>query len=452
MKAQKAELSNGIEVIYLQVPEAQKYALHLSVPVGSFHDPIGKEGLSHILEHTVLFCGTETIGETDLSNQVRAAGGEVNAYTSTDETVFQFDASVLNSDNFYMIANALRSCISEPLLPTDRVDIEKKVIVNERANDIDDLQRGPRIKLCEKMQAVNGSPVDNIGQVKTILSITSEDLKNFIKEKYDAGQMTLYALGPQSIEEARTVLEQTVSQIPNLGIKEDKRHAITCSDQDVRVLRPDLLQNAITLMFDPQEPRTLRDVFIEWQASNCFELSFVESARREFGCFYGANYGNWLTDHCVGIKTLSARSVPEDSGLVVDALVKFYHNMETIIPDQVIQGTLDASAHFYSNPSRFDEGIISLVQFQYGNFRSLFDSERIVKIYKSIEPDEVRQAAKNILENIKGMHVQGPKPDDVPKLEDVRTGIAAGKGPVSAVELKSSSGRGNNWGGATCDL
>lgn len=75
MRAEIFILNNGLDVVFIKLSEGHHFRLILNVPVGAFHDPVGKEGLSHLFEHSV-FCGSANTSEEDLYRRMASIGGE----------------------------------------------------------------------------------------------------------------------------------------------------------------------------------------------------------------------------------------------------------------------------------------------------------------------------------------------------------------------------------------
>ena len=63
--------------------------------VGSIDEQPGKTGLSHALEH-MMFKGTQSVPAGEFSRRIAALGGQDNAYTSRDSTVYVTDIAVRN--------------------------------------------------------------------------------------------------------------------------------------------------------------------------------------------------------------------------------------------------------------------------------------------------------------------------------------------------------------------
>ncbi|MDK1287830.1 insulinase family protein [Pseudoalteromonas umbrosa] len=90
-------LDNGIDVVLVSDPSAEKSAAALSVGVGLLHDPMTQQGMAHYLEH-MLFLGTEKYPDPEeYAAFVQKNGGSHNAYTWLDVTNYMVK---INNDAF----------------------------------------------------------------------------------------------------------------------------------------------------------------------------------------------------------------------------------------------------------------------------------------------------------------------------------------------------------------
>jgi zinc protease len=80
-------LSNGMAVIVKEDHARKVSAIQLWVKVGSADETQTELGISHLIEH-MAFKGTKRRGLGKIAAEVEALGGDINAYTSWDETVF----------------------------------------------------------------------------------------------------------------------------------------------------------------------------------------------------------------------------------------------------------------------------------------------------------------------------------------------------------------------------
>src|SRR3982751_608200 len=92
MMLKKFQLKNGLQVLLQESHKSPIVSVQMWVKTGSADEGKGEEGISHFIEHLV-FKGTEKYGVGGIASTVEAAGGELNAYTSFDQTVFYVNIS-----------------------------------------------------------------------------------------------------------------------------------------------------------------------------------------------------------------------------------------------------------------------------------------------------------------------------------------------------------------------
>lgn len=422
MKAVEHKLSNGLTVVYLQLPSVQKFRLILHVPVGAAHDPAGKEGLSHVLEHTI-FCGTDSLDEKEFSDKIRSAGGWLGACTGPDMTQFELTASTKNPENFFMICDLMRQMMTEAVFgPDDRIEREKQVIINERSGKIDDLTLHPMGALATAMHVGNKPYVDIIGTDETIMSVYPSDLKTFMRSHYDAGHMRLYACGSMDVNAALEILETTLSAIPDLGRDAGRKHIISTRSADVRALRADLRQNYTVMMFEYPCAKDLRQSITVGEARKHIDRMLTEVLRREYGCFYNLDFGGWVHDENTNQSVLSMSTRPEHSEMACHGIVAFTKSLDKYLTDENLQAGLDEWIYELESPEKINEGVLDAVRHEH-EIGLLFDREREMGVFKSITPEEIRQQARLILSSLKGMYVQGPEPERAPSLESLMAAL-----------------------------
>lgn len=420
MHAENFKLSNGLDVVYMQLPGSQNYRLILDVPIGAMHDPIGKEGLSHILEHTV-FCGAEHTSEQELMSQIRAVGGDYNAFTSKDKTAYEISASSQMPENFFRISDILRQFITEPTFEEERVRIEKRIIVNELRDGMDNLTRMPSVMLDKAMHKGATRWANNIGTEESISAVSCDNLKEFIKENYDAGHMTLYAAGPMEPDDAREALEQTLSAIPNLNQEQKPRYEMKNVPTDIRKDRAELMQNYTIFMFSFDNGRNPFEKFVQFEASHQISKLLNETLRRKYGCFYTPEFGGWDGNKETFMCRLMMSTSPgEDSIKACEGILEFYNDIDSIMTDEIVQATIDRTKFFLSRPDHIESDFLSRIKVDYEDYGELFSLGKMMDIVNTVTPEDVRKKAKEILSGIMGMYVQGPEPHVLPSLEFMR--------------------------------
>ncbi len=126
-------LPNKLKVFVVENHKAPVVTLQAWVRTGSADEVKGQEGLSHFIEH-LLFKGTKKYKVGEIAQVIEASGGELNAYTSFDQTVFYM---TLSSEYVETALDALSEMVGRPLFDRIEVDNEREVVIEEikRSND-----------------------------------------------------------------------------------------------------------------------------------------------------------------------------------------------------------------------------------------------------------------------------------------------------------------------------
>ena len=83
----KVVLDNGVRVVMERMSSLKSVAIGLWINVGTRDEAKGQEGLSHFLEH-MMFKGTRRRSASQISKEIDSLGGEMNAFTTHESTVF----------------------------------------------------------------------------------------------------------------------------------------------------------------------------------------------------------------------------------------------------------------------------------------------------------------------------------------------------------------------------
>lgn len=187
----RTELANGVRVITEHIPGVRSASIGVAIPVGSRDEVAPHRGASHFLEH-LLFKGTHTRSAFDISSQIEAVGGELNAFTGKEYTCFH--ARVLDSDADLALNVLLDMVLNSTLLSAD-VDIERSVVLEEIAM-ADDEPAGCAMDVFAE-QVYAGSPLADpiIGSVESITAITRDEVADHYRRWYTPGRIAVVAAG-----------------------------------------------------------------------------------------------------------------------------------------------------------------------------------------------------------------------------------------------------------------
>ncbi|MBI2343047.1 MAG: insulinase family protein [Deltaproteobacteria bacterium] len=210
MKTTLHTLDNGLTVLLEENHSAPVIALNLLVKVGSAMEQTHEAGISHFIEH-MLFKGTPTRPTGEIAHDVEAAGGDINAYTSFDQTVYYINMASRYADEGLAI---LADAVQHPLFASAEITREAEVICEEIRRSEDN----PGHQLSEFLFAHTygthpyGRPI--IGSVKTVKSFTQRDLRNYWERWYTPDNMVFIAVGALETEVYCKKLQALFGKMP----------------------------------------------------------------------------------------------------------------------------------------------------------------------------------------------------------------------------------------------
>jgi secreted Zn-dependent insulinase-like peptidase len=204
-------LDNGLRVLLVSDPAADKAASALTVDVGSFADPPGRGGLAHFLEH-MLFLGTDKYPDPDEYQRfISANGGSHNAYTAGDHTNYFFD---IQPDALEETLDRFARFFVAPRLDPAYVEREKNAVNSEYQLYLDDDGwRGLHVNKLAMNPAHPGAQF-NVGSLATLAGDVQSDLLRFYEQHYSADRMTLVVLGPQPLGQLRAWVLPRFGAVP----------------------------------------------------------------------------------------------------------------------------------------------------------------------------------------------------------------------------------------------
>jgi zinc protease len=234
----KYTLPNGLTVVIRENHSSPVVAVQVWVKAGSTAEPERLAGISHILEH-MAFKGTKTRGPGQIAREVEALGGDINAYTSFDQTVYHITISGR------YLANALdilADTLANSVFDAEELAREKEVVLEEYRMNQDDPGRVTSRSLFREAYRVHpyGRPV--IGYEETIKRVTRDDLVAYFERYYNPGNMVLVIAGDVDPQAARPLIERAFLPLgdrsgPRAGMAAEPRQEgvrVTVQEREVR--------------------------------------------------------------------------------------------------------------------------------------------------------------------------------------------------------------------------
>ncbi|NNG46938.1 MAG: insulinase family protein, partial [Deltaproteobacteria bacterium] len=201
---EKFTLGNGLTVVIRENHSSPVVAVQVWVKAGSVTEPEDRAGMSHILEH-MAFKGTKRRGPGQIAREVEALGGQINAYTSFDQTVYLITISGRFLENALDI---LADTIGNSVFDADELAREKEVVLEELRMNEDNPGRMNSKALFREAYRTHpyGRPV--IGYDETIRKTTRDDLVAYFSRFYYPGNMVLVIAGDVDPGKARPLIEK----------------------------------------------------------------------------------------------------------------------------------------------------------------------------------------------------------------------------------------------------
>ena len=213
------KLENGLTYYIRHNEEPKGQAnFYIAQKVGSIIEAEGQEGLAHFLEH-MCFNGTEKFPGNRIVKYCESIGvqfgGDLNAYTSLDETVYNIDNVPLS------VEGAVDSCLwilhdwaDGLLLQEEEIDKERGVITEEWRSRRDASQRMYE-QLLPKVYP-DGNPYSNrlpIGLIETIQNFPYQALRDYYEKWYRPDQQGIVVVGDFDVDEIEKKIVSIFSTI-----------------------------------------------------------------------------------------------------------------------------------------------------------------------------------------------------------------------------------------------
>ena len=199
-------LDNGAICLVKEDRSAPVAAVQIWVGSGSVNEGefLGA-GLSHFVEH-MIFKGTATRPVGEITREINDAGGEINAYTAQDRTVFH---ATLPAKNWRVGFDVLADAVMHASFPKNEWARERDVILREFAMGKDNPDRQVYELLSGTAYRVHPYRIPVIGYEDVFKSATHADLVKYFRRNYAPDNMIVIVVGDVSPDEVETRIRET---------------------------------------------------------------------------------------------------------------------------------------------------------------------------------------------------------------------------------------------------
>ena len=190
MKYNTHTLDNGLRIIHLPSDSKVVYCGY-QINAGTRNEEPGEEGLAHFCEH-VTFKGTERRKAWHILNCLESVGGDLNAYTNKEGTVYY---SAILKEHIARAVDLLSDIVFHSVYPQAEIDKEVEVICDE----IESYNDSPAELIYDEFENIifKGSPLGHniLGTAEQVRSFKTEDALRFTRKLYRPDNAIFFAYG-----------------------------------------------------------------------------------------------------------------------------------------------------------------------------------------------------------------------------------------------------------------
>ena len=212
MKYNTYTLDNGLRIIHLP-SDSQVVYCGYQINAGTRNEEPGEEGLAHFCEH-VTFKGTERRKAWHILNCLESVGGDLNAYTNKEGTVYY---SAILKEHIARAVDLLSDIVFHSVYPQAEIDKEVEVICDE----IESYNDSPAELIYDEFENIlfKGSPLGHniLGTAEQVRAFKTEDALRFTQKLYRPDNAIFFAYGDIDFKKLVRLLQRALANDESAG-------------------------------------------------------------------------------------------------------------------------------------------------------------------------------------------------------------------------------------------
>ena len=231
MKYNTYTLDNGLRIIHLP-SDSQVVYCGYQINAGTRNEEPGEEGLAHFCEH-VTFKGTERRKAWHILNCLESVGGDLNAYTNKEGTVYY---SAILKEHIARAVDLLSDIVFHSVYPQAEIDKEVEVICDE----IESYNDSPAELIYDEFENIlfKGSPLGHniLGTAEQVRAFTTEDALRFTQKLYRPDNAIFFAYGDIDFKKLVKLIQKALGECPKgreLACSADCKSAETPTEERI---------------------------------------------------------------------------------------------------------------------------------------------------------------------------------------------------------------------------
>ena len=231
MKYNTYTLDNGLRIIHLP-SDSQVVYCGYQINAGTRNEEPGEEGLAHFCEH-VTFKGTERRKAWHILNCLESVGGDLNAYTNKEGTVYY---SAILKEHIARTVDLLSDIVFHSVYPQAEIDKEVEVICDE----IESYNDSPAELIYDEFENIlfKGSPLGHniLGTAEQVRAFKTEDALRFTRKLYRPDNAIFFAYGDIDFKKLVKLIQKALGECPKgreLACSTDCKSAETPTEERI---------------------------------------------------------------------------------------------------------------------------------------------------------------------------------------------------------------------------
>lgn len=250
VKTVSMRLDNGVWVLVLQTPKpAAGYrgvaSIQLWISAGAAVERAPEHGCAHLLEHMVFKPFVDARGRSrDLAGVVEQLGGDVNAFTSHDETVFH---ATVPADAFAEVSEMMLAAVIGRRVDRELLVREQEVVVEEIRQYADDPSARSVQQMMSDLYGEHAYARPVLGEEHEVRSLTPGILQGFGRRQHRGERITLVVAGPISSKKVEALARRVLGPLAHAERMTPRGRPTPPTQACVRVLREDVQESYLRL-------------------------------------------------------------------------------------------------------------------------------------------------------------------------------------------------------------
>jgi len=206
----KNKLANGLTVLVKETPGTKVATVQIWVKAGSIYENKHEAGITHLIEH-MIFKGTPTRGPGEVAGSIEAVGGQINAYTSYEYTVYH---ATLSSRNWADALEVLTDAVLHSNFDGGELEREKKVVLEEISMRKDRANIALFQALMAHAYTVHPYRLPISGTAESVTAISRDDILHYMKNHYHPDNFTVVVVGDVRVQQVMDSVNNLMGSLP----------------------------------------------------------------------------------------------------------------------------------------------------------------------------------------------------------------------------------------------